>query len=432
MKVRRSLAVAAAVAVATPVVLFTATPALAAGSSAAQTQNQPTYAELVKAADDAKEAYEEAVAAKDEARKKLEAALASLDSATNPLKAAMVAAEKAAEEAAGVEEAAEKAVADAEAELAAAQTDEEKEAAQQALGAAQTELAEAGTARQEADEDAEAAGDAWNDARVAAVREYSLVQDAPEKALKEKEAAEAALAAAEECVDEKALTALAVGLPSKVVAGTTVDFTLRVTNGTQRTLTVDPLAFVHVTDEAQGAKSDLLVQWSNGSGWQTLGSDGPEHIAHVDTMKPGGQSDVKLRMTVEAAAEEGDAFALFAVDASDAYNPCVLGPMKRYDFELLPAGSEPGAVDDAQPGDPGKEDDERASSATSGTKVSAQGGTSEKAAGTAATDATGNLAQTGSSSAMGPLALAGAVTVVLGAGAVVAVRRRKGTDSTTG
>ncbi|MDR3081870.1 MAG: LPXTG cell wall anchor domain-containing protein [Streptomyces sp.] len=410
--------------------LFTATPALAAGTSAAQMQNQPTYAELVKAATDAQKAYEEAVIAKEEGQKKVKAALDSLDSDTHPLKAATIAADKAAKEAAGVKKAAEKAVADAEAKLEAAQSDAEKAEAQRVLEAAKVDLAKAVEAEQGADAAAKEAHTALDDARVAAVREYSVVQDSLNKALKAKEDAEEALATAKECVRENGLTSLAVGLPSAVVAGTTVDFTLRVPHGTERTLTVDPLVFFHVDSEHRGEKSHLEVQWSNGSGWQALNGNEPEHIAHIDIMKPGEQSDVKLRMKVDSGAQAADAFALFAGDASDAYNPCVLGPMKRYDFELLPAGSKTGPVDEAKPGQPGENDDKRPDAAKPGTGTgpSAQGGASKQTAATG-TDADGNLAKTGTSSAMAPLALASAVTVVLGAGAVFAVRRRKAADN---
>ncbi|MFF1462086.1 LAETG motif-containing sortase-dependent surface protein [Streptomyces sp. NPDC058330] len=428
MKLRRSLAVAAAIAVATPVALFAATPALATGTSTAQTQNQPTYAELVRAADDAKKAYEEAVTAKEVALKKLRATMDALDSDTHPLKAAVIVADKAAKEATAAQAAAEKAVADAEAALEAAEGDTGKAEAQQALETAQADLTGAVEAQRKAGAEAKKANAALSDARIAAAREYSLVQDAPATTLKAKEAADAALAAAKECVRENGLTALAVGLPSEVAAGTTTGFTLRVTNGTDRTLTVDPLAFVHVEGEGLHEKSRLEVEWSNGSDWQALTGDGAEHIAHIDVMKPGEQHDVKLRMRAGSATKSGEAFALFAGDASDAYNPCILGPMKRYDFTLLPTGGKPGPAEEAEPGLPGDDDDKRPDAAKPGSDMghSAQGGgTSEQAAATG-TDTGGNLAETGSSSTA-PVALAGAAAVALGAGAVFAVRRRKAT-----
>ncbi|MEV5812547.1 hypothetical protein [Streptomyces mutabilis] len=435
MKFRRSLSVAAAVAVATPVALFTAAPVFAAGTPTAQTQNQPTYAELEKAAADAKKEYEDALAAEAEGRKTLDAALAALDSDTHPLKAATITADKAAKDAADAEAAADTAVKDAEAAVEAAVTDAEKAEAQQALEAAEADLAEATEARQKADATAEAARIALDDARVAAVREYGKLKTALGKALEAEEAAEEALGAAKECVREDGLTALAVGLPSKVVAGTTVDFTLRVTNGSGRTLSVDPLAFVHVDGEPGGAKGSLEVKWSNGSGWNALDGGRPEHIAHIDTMKPGEHSDVKLRMKVASGAGAADAFALFAADASDAYKPCVLGPMNRYDFELLPADSDPGTVDEADPGKPGEDDDKRPDTAGkgtgTGTGTSPQGGTSEQTVQTvrtSATDTGGTLARTGTSPALAPLGIASAAAVALGAGTVLLMRRRKAAD----
>ncbi|MFH9819501.1 hypothetical protein [Streptomyces sp. NPDC017230] len=443
MRLRRCLAVAAAVAVTTPVALFTAAPALAAAPSAAQTQNQqkkpdqPTYAELEKTAADAKKAYEDAVVAEEKGEKELEATLDALDSDTHPLRAATITADKAAKDAADARTAAEQTVTDAEAKLEAAGNAVDRAEAQKALEAAEAGLTEAVKAKQEADTAAEKAQTALDDARVAAVREYSVLQNTLDKARKAKEAADEALATAKECVRENGLTSLAVGLPSKVVAGTTVDFTLRLTNGTERTLSVDPLVFVHVDGEGPGEKSRLKVEWSNGSGWQALNGNEPEHIGPVGTMKPGGHSDVKLRMKADSVARSTEVIALFAADASSAYRPCVQGPMKRYDFALLPAGSEPGEVDDAKPAEPDADDDKRPGTAApaTGEDSSAQGGASEQAAKAQATgtggeteaeaEADGNLARTGSSSAMAPIALASAAAVALGAGTVFAIRRRR-------
>ncbi|MFF9624907.1 hypothetical protein [Streptomyces griseosporeus] len=440
MKIPRSLAVAAAVAVVTPVALFSAVPAFAGEAAAGQTQDQPTYAELVKVADDAQKAYDLAVAAKAKGREELDATLKELDSDSHPLKAAALDTAKAAKAAADAKAAAEKAVTEAKGRLDAAQTDAEKAEALRALDSAEGDLAKAVTAQQAADAAAEKAQTALDDARVAAVRAYNLLQQALDKALADKEAADKALAAAKECVREPGLTSLTIGLPSKVVAGTTVDFTLRVTNGTARTLTVDPLVSVHVAGEGAGAKSILGVEWSDGSDWQPLSGEGSEHIAHVDAMKPGEHSDVKMRMKADSAATAKDALALFAGDASDAYRPCVLGPMKRYDFQVLPAGSTTDPGDDAEPGKPGDQDDPRPGTVTPGQGAGAtpQGGAAQQATqGDPATqtaqatqvaatvgDGGATLAATGSPSATLPMAGVAAGAVVLGAGAVVAARRR--------
>lgn len=428
MKLRRALATAAAVALTSPVVLLSAAPALADPKPATEVLNQPkTYAELKKAAADAEKAYEDAVAAKAAGLKKLKATLAALGLDTHPLKAAVLAHDAAAKAAAADKAAADKALTDAEAKLETAKDEAEKAEAQKALTAAKTNAKKAADAKADADAKKEAAQEALDDARVKASQEYSLVQDAPEKALKIKEAANKALAAAAECVRVSGLTVLADGLPSKIVAGTTVDFSFTVTNGTDRTLDVDPLAFV-VLEKRKNADF-LKVQWSNGSGWQELDARGNSYVASIDAMKPGDRSDVKMRITIDAAATVGKGFALFAGDASNQYNPCVLGPMKRYDFTVLRAGSKPGKVDDAKPGT--VDDKDRPTPKPS---PSVQGGTSAGPAGTSATPQTAtangdDLAETGSSSVLPQLALAGGAAIALGAGAVFIIRRRKANDS---
>ncbi|MEV6394672.1 LPXTG cell wall anchor domain-containing protein [Streptomyces sp. NPDC051907] len=435
MKLRRALATAAAVAVTSPVVLLSAAPAFADPEPATQTtQNQPkTYAELKKAAADAAKAYGDAVAAEAAGQEKLKAALAALGLDTHPLKAAALAKDAVAKAAEADKTAADKALADAEAKLAAAKDEAEKAEAQKALTAAKTDAKKAADAKADADAKKKAAREAWNDARVKAAQEYSLVQDAPEKALKIKEAADKAFAAADECVRVSGLTVLANGLPSKVVAGTTVDFSFTVANGTDRTLKVDPLAFVVL--EERKFWNLIEVQYSNGLGWKNLDVENDVHVASIDAMKPGDRKDVKMRLTIDAAAAAGKGFAAFAGDASDQYNRCVLGPMKRYDFAVLAADSKPGEVADAKPGT--VDDKDRP---TPKPNPSAQGGTSAAPAGASAgqgaasatpktATANGGLAETGSSSVLPKLALAGGAALALGAGAVFVVRRRKAGDN---
>ncbi|MEU2868123.1 LAETG motif-containing sortase-dependent surface protein [Streptomyces olivoreticuli] len=431
MNLRRTLATAVAAAVTAPAVLLSAGSAWADAKPPVQTQQKPTYAELQKAADDADQAYKDAVAAKAAAREKLDTALAALGQDSHPLKAALLAADKVAKAADADKTAADKTVTDAKAKLGAAKDEAEKATAQKALEVAEAAAKEAAGAKATADAKSKTAWDAWNDARKAATQEYSKVQDAPATALKAKEAADKALATAKECVRVSGLTVLANGLPSKAVAGTTVDFSFTVANGTDRTLNVDPLVLFRLDAKNQD-QHFMKVQWSDGSDWKELDRERSYHIASVKDMKPGARTDVKMRMTIAAGAPADKAMALFAGDASDQYNPCVLGPMKRYDFQVLPAGSKPGKVDEAKPGK--VEDKDRPKPGPS-----AQGGTSAKPAPATTGDASakpvpaaaeGNLAKTGSSSAMPQLALAGGAAVLLGAGAVFVVRRRgtKGTN----
>lgn len=427
MNLRRTLATAAVAAVTAPAVLLSASAAFAAPKAPAQTQQKPTYAELKKAADDAKKAYEDAVAAEKAGREKIDATMAALDSDSHPLKAALLAADRAAKAAAAAKTAADKAVTDARAALDGAEDEAGKAKAQEALDAAEARAETATEAKANADAKRTTARDAWDDARVAALREWSKVLNASAEARKAKDAADRALAAAADCVRVPGLTVLANRLPSKVVAGTTVDFSFTVANATDRTLNVDPLVFFRLnsTDQEQHF---MKVRWADDSGWHDLDPNSPSHLAGVKDMKPGARTDVKMRMTLEAAAPAIDGFALLAGDASDAYNPCVRGPMKRYDFTVLPAGSKPGTVDAAKPGKAGDKDRPKP-------KPAAQTGSSPSAGSTAAAQPAsavtgGSLATTGASPAVPQFALAGGGAVLLGTGAVLAVCRQRGVRGT--
>ncbi|WP_206344021.1 LPXTG cell wall anchor domain-containing protein [Streptomyces mesophilus] len=412
MNLRRVLAVTVAAAVTTPAAFAVAAPAFASAPSVIRAAERPTYEQLKQAAADAKKAYDQAVTAKNDLYEALEA-----DS--SPLKLAKDTAEQAAKDAAAARTAAEQKVTDAKDALDKAETDADKAEARKALDEAEEALVKAEEAKTKADETAKAASDAYYDERVAMVRDYEKAKKAvttAETALKD---ADAALKAAGESVRENGLTSLAHGLPSKVVAGTEVDFTVRITNGTERTLSVDPLVLV----SARAYKdSPVTVQWSDGSAWHTLDT-GTQHVDRIESMKPGATSDVRLRVEFDAESKGGDAVALFAADASDAYNPSIHGPMKRYDFEVLPAGSKPGDVEDAEPVTPDADDDQRPGAEDG--KGDDNGKQPQGDASEPATDADGNLASTGASSSPTQIALAAAGAVALGGGAVYLVRRRR-------
>ncbi|MCL6301102.1 hypothetical protein [Streptomyces kronopolitis] len=420
MNLRRTLATAAVAAVTASAVLLSAGSAFAAPKTPAQTRQQPTFAELKKAAADAEKAYEDAVAAEKAGRAKIDATMNDLDQDTHPLKAAVLAADKAVKAADAAKTAADQAVTDARAALDAATDEAGKAKAQEALDTAEAEATHAADAKANADRARKVARDAWDDAQVAALREWGTVQKAAVDARTAKEAADKALAAASDCVRVPGLTVLAKHLPAKVVAGTTVDFSFTVANATDRTLDVNPFVFFRLL-----AKNDqqhfIKVQWADGSDWRTLATDG-SHIAPVTAMKPGAHTDVKLRMALGAKTPATKALALFAGDASDAYHPCILGPMKRYDFAVLPAGSKPGTVGDAKPGKAADRD--RPASKPQG--VAPQDAHAEPASAPATG---GSLAATGSSPAVPQLGLAGGAAVLLGAGAVVSARRHRGAGS---
>lgn len=429
MKIRRALATAVAAAVTAPAVLLSVTPAFADTEPAAQTQekqSKPTIKDLEKAAAAAQKAYEEAVKARDEAQVTVRKAFEELSKDSHPLVAADNAAKQAAKDAAAAKTTADQAVTDAKAAIEALPTDateEQKTAAATALSEAEAAATTAATAKTAADTKAAETNDAVQDARVAAARAASVADKALDDALAAKIAADAALAKAkkeaeegQDCEPENDLTAKVTGLPTKLVAGTTTAFSLRVTNGSDRHMDeVIAYAGVHATDKT-GLKDTgefFRLQWSTKSSpkWQDVNED--SYIDGVGALKPGARADVKLRLTLDKATPAGNGVAFIAADFFNEDGSCGGTPgADMYEFDVKAAGSKPGKAEDAKP-KPSKT-----------TKPGGNGHTPQGSA--SATPATnGSLAATGSSSATTSIALAGGAAVVLGAAAVFVVRRRK-------
>ncbi|MBQ1113816.1 LPXTG cell wall anchor domain-containing protein [Streptomyces anulatus] len=434
MKIRRALATAVAAAVTAPAVLLSVTPAFADTKPVAQTQNKsskPTIKELEAAAAAAQKAYEEAVKARDEAQVTVRKAFEELSKDSHPLVAADNAAKQAAKDAAAAKTTADQAVTDAKAAIEALPTDateEQKTAAATALSEAEAAATTAATAKTAADTKAAETNDAVQDARVAAARAASVADKALDDALAAKIAADAALAKAkkeaeegQDCEPENDLTAEVTGLPTKLVAGTTTAFSLRVTNGSDRHMDeVIAYAGVHATDKS-GLKDTgkfFRLQWSTKSSpkWQDINED--SYIDGVGALKPGARADVKMRLTLDKATPAGNGVAFIAADFFNEDGSCGGTPgADMYEFDVKAAGSKPGKTEDAKP-KPSKT-----------TKPGGNGHTPQGSA--SATPATnGSLAATGSSSATTSIALAGGAAVVLGAAAVFVVRRRKaGSDA---
>ncbi|MEU9102405.1 LPXTG cell wall anchor domain-containing protein [Streptomyces sp. NPDC048361] len=417
MNIRRILATTVAAAVTAPAVLLSVSPASAAEARPAAPSQKSTYAELEKAAADATKAYDTAVQADSDQQALLDKLMRDDAPEAKPFRDAVAATEKAGT----AKEAADKAVTEAKAkltELPATASPQEKAAAQKAVTDAEATAKEATAALKTADAKKKSEQRALEDLRIDALRKGNAASKAKKDAEKAKKDADAALKAAGECVWQTGVSSELKGLPAEVVAGTTVDFSFRVSNGTARVVDLNPLFFVHT---AQGK-----AQWLDGTVWKEL-PDEPSIVAPAKGVKGGSTIEVKVRLTVDAKAKAGKGDALIAGNASDAYNPCILGPMKGYTFKVLPAGSKP-AGDTAKPQP--VEDKDRptppAKPAAGGSTPTAQGGAA--ATPVTATSATGALAATGSSSAMPQLALAGGAALVLGAGAVVVTRRRKSTD----
>ncbi|WP_329117322.1 LPXTG cell wall anchor domain-containing protein [Streptomyces sp. NBC_01353] len=427
MKIRRILATAVAAAVTTPVVFLSAAPAFADTKPAAPAQTQaeqPSLEKLKKAVSDAQKAYDIAVIAENDAKKALEATT----NADHPLMVALTDAKKAAEAAATAKTEADAKLVKAEADLAALPaeaTAEEKAAAEKVVADAKTAAEAAATTKTEADAKATAADTALDDERVAKSRAIGAAQETKKTALATLEAAKKALADAEaeegeepveECVPEAKFTTVVHGLPEKVVAGTTVNFTLRVTNGTAKKMDeVYPYAAVHAFDEKGIKELDkyLDLEWSTAANptWQDVD---PGESLFVGPLNAKSSTDVKLRLKLDAKTPAGQGAAFVAGDYWNDDESCGGTPdLEYYEFAILAKGSNPGKVDDAK-GKPGN------------TNTTQQGGTSTTPVNGGTTGSTdGSLAKTGSNDAVPQIALAGAAAVALGAGAMFVVRRRK-------
>ncbi|MEU1165062.1 LAETG motif-containing sortase-dependent surface protein [Streptomyces sp. NPDC005921] len=212
------------------------------------------------------------------------------------------------------------------------------------------------------------------------------------------------------------------GLPGKIVAGDGFHrFELVVTNDSKTT--VDGVAFYaeienYELDESKYLSPYVDLEFKNpdtGS-WDRIGSDdwAGDYFFYVEKLKAGASKSVDLRVSIDAKAPAGDAYSfgsgayLDKVDGQD----CIAEGWAQYDFTVLKAGSSNPDPGEATPSDDGGKDSVK----------KPQGDVSDLP--------TGNLADTGSSSALPVIGLVGGAAVVAGAGAVFVVRRRKaGADS---
>ncbi|GAA3374011.1 hypothetical protein GCM10020367_36210 [Streptomyces sannanensis] len=413
MKIRHVVATAVAAAVATPAVLLAATPAVAEPKPVpvVQAERKPSIAELEKAVAEAKKAYEAAVAAESAARKAADEAR----SDTAPLAVAAAAARKEAEAAATAKDTADKALADAKAALAALDvnaTPEQKTAAEQAVADAEKDVTTTTDAKAAADTKLREADKAVADAKDAADRKLNEATRTKNEALAALQAAEQALADAKEgdtgggdiFIEEPRLTSEIVDLPSGIIAGTSVEFTLRLTNGTEKTMD-DVRGTLRLSATDKSSRNDLhtllKLQYSTPKHPKWGDTETDVAIGGLGPVKPGGHADIKFRLTVDAKAPAADGVASVTGDFQN--NDGSFGGNGRYKdftFGITPASGKP---------------DTSGTSGTSGTEP--QGSKSPQ-------PVNATLAATGSSSVMPQIALAGGFAMVLGAGAVYVARRR--------
>ncbi|MFD8912042.1 LPXTG cell wall anchor domain-containing protein [Streptomyces sp. NPDC059575] len=220
--------------------------------------------------------------------------------------------------------------------------------------------------------------------------------------------------------DDKLSTGLS-GLPSKIVAGSGFhNFKMNVKNsGTHTYKRVDLGVFAMTMSESEDDFSTdnyLTLQYKDPSTgtWTDISTDEDDdaqgYLGYTDIQAKESFS-IDLRLAVDAKAPAGFGFAMsigmYADDKGDCFQA---GDENFYDFDVLKAGAAPGKPTEAKP----------------------QGGRKPlpaKPSGNTQISPQGHLAETGASSVLPLFALSGGAAVALGAGAVFAVRRRKGAGS---
>ncbi|MFF2366952.1 LAETG motif-containing sortase-dependent surface protein [Streptomyces sp. NPDC058122] len=215
-----------------------------------------------------------------------------------------------------------------------------------------------------------------------------------------------------DCSDSKVQVSIN-GLPGKIAAGSGWHkFSLDVLNNSDSTLS-DLGFFAGASPDKNGEdmfkSKQVQLQAYNPDDkvWEDVDSEGYAvgFVGYTDELKPDYEVDIPLRINVKSSAPVGAGFSLGASIYGDADAECTGYGEVAYKFQIVKAGTD-----------------------TDGTKP--QGGgkvpVSDKPADKSNTPAVdGSLAETGSSSALPMIGLAGSIAVVAGAGALVVVRRRK-------
>ncbi|MFF7532458.1 LPXTG cell wall anchor domain-containing protein [Streptomyces bobili] len=223
-------------------------------------------------------------------------------------------------------------------------------------------------------------------------------------------------------LDEK-LSATIEGLPNKIVAGSGWhDFEFVVENDSDADLkNVYIDGFVEYDDETDASLVENLAviqvkedgKWTNGFQDYYEDEDGKKvnlsgsFVAMLDSLEKDSSATLELRVKVKSSAPAGSSFALSEAVYAGKDSVCY-GNGDFYDVKILAAGTKPGGVGDAEP------NGEKPSGVTDGTKPQGE-----------AKEISGNLAETGSGSALPMIGLVGGVALVAGAGAVYTARRRK-------
>ncbi|MFE9766971.1 hypothetical protein ACFYPC_21030 [Streptomyces sp. NPDC005808] len=212
------------------------------------------------------------------------------------------------------------------------------------------------------------------------------------------------------------LTSGLSGLPETIVAGSGwTKFSFNVSNNGDDTITdIVPLigvAAIGWDEEDYSGKISVQVLDKASGTWQTVSdAAGEGGVFPAFELAAGGSTSYQLRLSV--SGDVPDAIGLTAGFAQYADDQgCWVADDPNgwlYFFDILAAGSDAGSPPDAKP----------------------QTGGAKEITDVKTVDASGSLAETGSSSVLPLIGLTGGVAVIAGAGAVYVVRRRNSGGTT--
>ncbi|WP_053142733.1 LPXTG cell wall anchor domain-containing protein [Streptomyces ambofaciens] len=213
------------------------------------------------------------------------------------------------------------------------------------------------------------------------------------------------------CEDTKVDVGMS-GLPGSIAAGSGWhEFSLNVANNSDSTLRdLEYLAGASADldgEELFESKKVGLQAWNpEDKAWENLDEFGYAvgYIGYTDELAPGYEVDIAMRINVRADAPVGAGFTLGATIYGDTDGECTGFGDVAYKFQIVAAGTD---TEGTEPQEGGK----------------APVAVEKPAAGTP--EVTGSLAETGAGSALPMIGLVGGLALVVGGGAVFAVRRRK-------
>ncbi|MEV8389524.1 MULTISPECIES: hypothetical protein [unclassified Streptomyces] len=216
--------------------------------------------------------------------------------------------------------------------------------------------------------------------------------------------------------DDQLRTSLS-GLPERVVAGSGFQsFTLNVSNKSEHDYErVDLGVFAFQIDEKSWELNTghLTLQYKDPESgvWTPISLDeadeGSGYLGYTD-LKAKESFSVDLRLSVAKSAPAGLGYAFSVGVYADDEGNCVSSDDESfYEFEIVAAGTDPGKPNEAKPQEGGKK------------PIPA------KPAGNTEIKPQGHLAETGSSSVVPVIGMAGGIAIVAGAGVMFAMKRRR-------